>query len=176
MQALQNLEVDLAVDAFPNISAVDLSLVIKTVDSVLGKVTFVVRFMALFSILTGLVVLTGAVLSGRFQRLRESVLLRTLGASRRQIVRIFLVEYLMLGWFAAITGLLLALPAPLQWIFWIPTIGTWVQIIFGYCTMARLVSTLPWNRSEGFSLAFLSRTFLSRPVRGNILQGQPAIK
>jgi len=72
--------------------------------------------------------------------------------------------------------LLIALPEPLQWIFWIPTIGTWAQIIFGYCTMARLVSTLPWNRKEAFSLTFLSRTFLSRPVRGNILQGQAALK
>ena len=72
--------------------------------------------------------------------------------------------------------LLIALPEPLQWIFWIPTIGTWAQIIFGYCTMARLVSTLPWNRKEAFSLTFLSRTFFSRPVRGNILQRQPALK
>ena len=72
--------------------------------------------------------------------------------------------------------LLIALPEPLQWIFWIPTIGTWAQIIFGYCTMARLVSTLPWNRKEAFSIAFFSRTFFSRPVRGNILQGQPALK
>jgi len=72
--------------------------------------------------------------------------------------------------------LLIALPEPLQWIFWIPTIGTWAQIIFGYCTMARLVSTLPWNRKEAFSLAFMSRTFLSRPVRGNIMQGQAALK
>ncbi len=72
--------------------------------------------------------------------------------------------------------LVIALPEPLQWIFWIPTIGTWAQIIFGYCTMARLVSTLPWNRKEAFTLALLTRTFISRPVRGNILQGQPALK
>ena len=72
--------------------------------------------------------------------------------------------------------LVIALPEPLQWIFWIPTIGTWAQIIFGYCTMARLVSALPWNRKEAFTLALLTRTFISRPVRGNILQGQPALK
>ena len=72
--------------------------------------------------------------------------------------------------------LVIALPEPLQWIFWIPNIGTWAQIIFGYCTMARLVSALPWNRKEAFTLALLTRTFISRPVRGNILQGQPALK
>ena len=69
--------------------------------------------------------------------------------------------------------LLVALPAPLQLIYWIPTIGTWAQILFGYCTMARCVSLLPWNRREAFSIDLLLRTFLSRPVRGNILQGLP---
>lgn len=69
--------------------------------------------------------------------------------------------------------LLVALPGPLQLIFWIPTIGTWAQIIFGYCTMARCVSLFPWNRSEPFTLDLLQRTFFSRPVRGNILQGLP---
>jgi len=69
--------------------------------------------------------------------------------------------------------LLIALPAPLQWIYWIPTIGTWAQILFGYCTMARMVSLLPWNRNEAFSFDLLKRTFFSAPVRGNILQGLP---
>ena len=70
--------------------------------------------------------------------------------------------------------LLVALPQPLQLIYWIPTIGTWAQVLFGYCTMARMVSLLPWNRHEKFSLDLLKRTFLSAPVRGNILQGLPA--
>lgn len=69
--------------------------------------------------------------------------------------------------------LLVALPQPLQWIYWIPTIGTWAQLIFGYCTMARCVSLLPWNRSEPFSAGLVARTFFSRPVAGNILQGLP---
>ncbi len=72
--------------------------------------------------------------------------------------------------------LLVALPQPLQVIYWIPTIGTWAQLIFGYCTMARCVSLFPWNRDQRFSVALLKRTFLSRPVRGNILQGQPPLK
>ncbi len=67
--------------------------------------------------------------------------------------------------------LIIALPEPLQLIYWIPCIGTWAQIIFGYCTMARLVSLFPWNRSEQFSLALLKKTFFSRPVRGSIKQG-----
>ena len=72
--------------------------------------------------------------------------------------------------------LLVALPEPLRLIYWVPTVGTWAQLIFGYCTMARCVSLLPWNRAERFSADLLARTFLSRPVRGNILQGLPSGK
>jgi hypothetical protein len=67
--------------------------------------------------------------------------------------------------------LLLALPHHLQWIYWIPMIGTWAQVLFGYCAMARMVSLLPWNRTGKFSFSLLKQTFLSVPVRGNILQG-----
>lgn len=72
--------------------------------------------------------------------------------------------------------LLVALPQPLNVIYWIPTIGTWAQLIFGYCTMARCVSLLPWNRTEPFSLDLVTRTFVSRPVAGNVLQGLPPLK
>ena len=67
--------------------------------------------------------------------------------------------------------LLVAWLEPLQWIYWVPAIGTWAQIVFGYCTMARCVSLLPWNRSEQLSIDLLTKTFLSRPVRGSIKQG-----
>lgn len=49
--------------------------------------------------------------------------------------------------------LLLALPENLQFIYWVPTIGTWAQVLFGYCTMARMLSLLPWNRREAFFTA-----------------------
>lgn len=68
--------------------------------------------------------------------------------------------------------LLIALPERLQLIYWLPMIGTWVQVLFGYCTMARTVSLLPWNRNEAFSRGLLRRTFLSPPVRGSILQAR----
>jgi len=72
--------------------------------------------------------------------------------------------------------LLIAYPKQFNMIYWLPTIGTWVRLIFGYCTMARCVSLLPWNRKQPFSSSLLMRTFLSRPVRGNILQGFSASK
>jgi putative ABC transport system permease protein len=89
---------------FPTVTAIDLALVMQTVDAVFTKVAFVIQFMALFTVLTGVIVLAGAVLTGRFQRIRETVLLRTLGATQRQLVRIQLVEYLILGALAAVVG------------------------------------------------------------------------
>lgn len=67
--------------------------------------------------------------------------------------------------------LVIALPEQMQMVYWVPMIGTWAQVIFGYCTMARCVSLFPWNRTEDFSFNLVRITFLSRPVRGNFLQG-----
>lgn len=99
------------VKQFPNVSAVDLTLILQTLDSILTKISFVVRFMAMFTVLTGLLVLVGAIVTGRYQRIQESILLRTLGASRQQVFRVLLVEYLALGVLAALTGVLLAVAA-----------------------------------------------------------------
>ncbi|MCW5556784.1 MAG: FtsX-like permease family protein [Verrucomicrobiae bacterium] len=93
---------------FPNVSVIDLLLVLQTLDRVLAQVGFVVRFMALFTVATGLIVLAGAVLSGRWQRMQESILLRTLGASRGQIRSILAAEYIVLGLLAAVLAGFLA--------------------------------------------------------------------
>jgi putative ABC transport system permease protein len=113
------------VAAFPNVSALDLSLVLKTLDGIFSKVQFVVRFMSLFTVATGMIVLVGAVLTGRFQRIRETVLLRTLGASRAQLVKIQLVEYAVLGVLGALVGGALAYGANAAlavWVFKAPVI------------------------------------------------------
>lgn len=99
------------VRAFPNVSAIDLTLVLQTLDGVLTQVGFVIRFMALFTVATGLIVLAGAVMSGRWQRIQESILLRTLGASRGQIRRILMAEYAALGFLASTLAVVLAIAA-----------------------------------------------------------------
>ena len=99
------------VKQFPNVSAIDLRLILQTLDSIIGKISFVVRFMAMFTVATGLLVLVGALLTGRYQRIQESILLRTLGAGRGQILRILFVEYFSLGALAALTGIILAVAA-----------------------------------------------------------------
>ena len=94
---------------FPNVAALDLSSVIQTVDGILSKVALVIRIMSLFTVGAGLIVLASTIWSGRYQRLKESILLRTLGASRAQIRRILCAEYFFLGALASMTGILLAL-------------------------------------------------------------------
>ncbi|MDR6782913.1 putative ABC transport system permease protein [Pedobacter africanus] len=107
---------------FPNVSVIDLELVLKILDELLSKIGFVIRFMAIFSMATGWVVLLSAVLTSKGQRLRESILLRTLGASRRQILVITALEYLFLGAVAAAAGMILALG------------GSWALARFSFAT------------------------------------------
>lgn len=95
----------------PNVSAIDLALIIQTIDKVYAKASVVVEFLALFTVVTGGIVLAGAVLIGRSQRVRESVLLRTLGATKAQVNRIMFAEYLALGTLGAAVGAVLAVGA-----------------------------------------------------------------
>jgi putative ABC transport system permease protein len=93
---------------FPNISSVDLTLVRQTIGAIVDKVTLAIRFLGLFSLAMGVPVLFSAVAATRRARLREGVLLRTLGASRAQVARVLLAEYGALGALGALTGMMLA--------------------------------------------------------------------
>ena len=93
---------------FPNISSLDLTLVRQTVGAIVNRVVLAIRFLGLFSLAMGIPVLFSAVAATRRARLREGVLLRTLGASRAQVARILLAEYAALGALGALTGMVLA--------------------------------------------------------------------
>ena len=97
------------VQRFPNVTIIDLSAVLNIVSNIIDKVGFIIRFMAAFSIFTGLIVLIASVLISKYQRIQESVLLRTLGAVRKQIFYITALEYFFLGALAAATGMFMSL-------------------------------------------------------------------
>jgi putative ABC transport system permease protein len=97
------------VATFGNVSVLDLGLVIESLDTVFGKAELAVRFIALFTLATGVVVLAGALAAGRDQRVREAVLLRTLGASARQVRIALVTELAALGLLAGAAGAGLAL-------------------------------------------------------------------
>ncbi|MEX2180845.1 MAG: FtsX-like permease family protein [Gemmatimonadaceae bacterium] len=107
-----------AVVRFPNVSSIDLSLVRRTIDGIVDKVTLTVRFLALFCLAMGIPVLFSAVAATRRDRLREGVLLKTLGATRAQIGRILFAEYAVLGLLGSISGMLLAF------------VGAWALVTF----------------------------------------------
>ena len=106
--ASANLQRDI-VEKFPNVSMIDLRKVFKVIEDILGKISWLINFMAFFSILTGIIVLLGAVRTSKYQRLRENVLLRTMGARSRQILKITAFEYFYLGTLGAMAGILLSL-------------------------------------------------------------------
>lgn len=64
--------------------------------------------------------------------------------------------------------LLAALPESMNWLYWLPTIGTWIYVLFGYCLLARTLSLLPFISKQPVSLERMRDTFLARPMK-NIL-------
>lgn len=99
----------LVVNRFPNVSSIDLTSIKRTVDRIVARVSLAIRFMALFSLAVAIPVLFSAVSATRRARVREGVLLKTLGATRGQIARILLAEYSLLGLLGGLTGMLLSM-------------------------------------------------------------------
>ncbi len=107
-QAIADLQREIVVK-HPNVSAINLAMVLDSLKTIVDRVGFVVRFMASFTIATGLIALISATITTRYQRAKESVLLRTLGASVSQIRRIMSIEYALVGSLASVSGILLSL-------------------------------------------------------------------
>jgi putative ABC transport system permease protein len=119
------------VNRFPNVSSIDLTAIKRTVDRIVGKVSLAIRFMALFSLAVAIPVLFSAVSATRRERIREGVLLKTLGATRGQIARILLAEYSLLGLMGGLTGMLLSIAggwAVVRYIFKTPFAPAFVPV------------------------------------------------
>jgi len=94
--------------AFPTVTVINLADVLDRIEGVVRQITFVVRFLAGFSIFAGLMILASSIASTRFRRTREAVVLKTLGATRWRIIRIFSVEFSVLGLLAGTVGAIFA--------------------------------------------------------------------
>jgi putative ABC transport system permease protein len=92
---------------FPNVSAVDLRMIMETLQRYFGKIALGLKAMSFFVVVTGLMILAAALISTRHERLKEAALLRILGASKRDIGRIHLIEYTLIGIFAGVMGVAL---------------------------------------------------------------------
>ena len=132
------------VNRFPNISSIDLTSIKRTVDRIVGRVSLAIRFMALFSLAVAIPVLFSAVAATRRARVREGVLLRTLGATRGQIAKILLAEYSLLGVLGGLTGMLLSMA------------GGWAVVRY----LFKMPFTLPVAPITGIAAVIVALTLL----------------
>jgi putative ABC transport system permease protein len=95
-------------NAYPTVTVINIADVIETIQGVVQQITIVVRFLAAFSILAGAVILASSIASTQFRRVREVVVLKTLGAKRNHIAAVFSVEFIVLGLLAGFVGVIFA--------------------------------------------------------------------
>ncbi|RRA47149.1 ABC transporter permease [Acidipila sp. EB88] len=93
---------------YPTVTAINIADILDTIQQVVGQITIVIRFLAGFSILSGMVILASSIASTRFRRVREVVVLKTLGATRARIAGVFSVEFLVLGLLSGCSGAIFA--------------------------------------------------------------------
>ncbi len=126
-EARARLQGDL-VARFPNVSALDATLILEALDAVLAQVGLAVRALSLLTLAAGLVILVAAAAASRHERTREALLLRTLGASGRVVRRVVATEAIALGALAAGVGAATALAssaALVVWLFELPYRPPW---------------------------------------------------
>jgi putative ABC transport system permease protein len=94
--------------AYPTVTVINVADILETVQGVIHQITLVIRFLAGFSILSGAVILASSIASTRFRRIREVVVLKTLGATRNRIAGVFSIEFALLGLLAGVVGTIFA--------------------------------------------------------------------
>jgi putative ABC transport system permease protein len=93
---------------FPTVTVIDVAATLETIRQVLLQITYVIQFLAAFSIFAGIVILASAIAGTKYRRIREVVVLKTLGATRSRIAAIFSIEFAVLGLIAGAVGLVFA--------------------------------------------------------------------
>jgi putative ABC transport system permease protein len=110
---------------FPNVSVIDLREILQTVQGIVRNVTVAVTVVGALVLLSGALILVGAISMTKFRRVYEAAILKTLGASSRMIVSMLVLEYGVLG---AIAG----------------TIGALGSVVLSWA-VARYALDLPWQ-------------------------------
>jgi putative ABC transport system permease protein len=95
-------------EEFPTVTSVNITEILAVIQRMLDRVSLVIQFVAAFAILTGIVVLASSVASTRYRRVREAVLLKTLGARRAQVVTVQAVEFATIGLLGGLAGCVFA--------------------------------------------------------------------
>ena len=91
--------------AYPTVTVINVAQALETVRSVVIQITYVVQFLAAFSIFAGVIILASSIAGTKYRRMREVVVLKTLGATRARIATIFSIEFAVLGLVAGVVGI-----------------------------------------------------------------------
>ncbi len=134
-------------DDFPNVAPISMREVGKRVRDIMGKVRFAILAVAGVTLISGLLVLAGAVAAARRRHLHESAVLKVLGAQRSDLLGLFAIEYLSLGTVAALVGGLLGLAGAYIVVIWVMQLPwVWAPMAMAQILIFALVLTL----SAGF--------------------------
>jgi putative ABC transport system permease protein len=91
--------------AYPTVTVINVAQALETVRAVVIQITYVIQFLAAFSIFAGVVILASSIAGTKYRRIREVVVLKTLGAARARIATIFSIEFAVLGLVSGIVGI-----------------------------------------------------------------------
>ena len=94
--------------AYPTVTVINVAQALETVRSVVIQITYVIQFLAAFSIFAGIIILASSIAGTRYRRIREVVVLKTLGATRARIATVFSIEFAVLGLVAGVVGIVFA--------------------------------------------------------------------
>jgi putative ABC transport system permease protein len=94
--------------AYPTVTVINVAQALETVRAVVIQITYVIQFLAAFSIFAGVIILASSIAGTRYRRIREVVVLKTLGATRRRIATVFSIEFAVLGLVSGVVGILFA--------------------------------------------------------------------
>jgi putative ABC transport system permease protein len=92
------------VDTYPNVTAIDVVDIVRGLQKILNTITVGISFIGGFVFLSGVLILIGSIAMTKFQRIYEAAVLKTLGATRRMILSILVLEYALLGLISGIIG------------------------------------------------------------------------
>jgi putative ABC transport system permease protein len=93
---------------YPTVTVINVAQALETVRAVVIQITYVIQFLAAFSIFAGVIILASSIAGTRYRRIREVVVLKTLGATRRRIATVFSIEFAVLGLVSGVVGILFA--------------------------------------------------------------------
>ncbi|MEE9492313.1 MAG: FtsX-like permease family protein [Gammaproteobacteria bacterium] len=94
------------VRAYPAVTLIEMDLVLAQAQRIFSQISHIVEYVFAFLLLAGLIVLYAALTASQDERLYEGALMRTLGASSKQLGQAHLAEFLLLGFFAGVLAIM----------------------------------------------------------------------